>query len=200
LLLTRRWCYVPGHNVGLTGPPTCTNLIDGRCTWSVTAATTLYVSSFITEGHFDTLTVNGVTYSGSSPTPNNVNVASGSTIAWRTDTSIIRAGFCICANQSIAAVGCHATSNSDSTIVLNNVALWILIPVVVVLLICCCLGCGFLIFAVSTYLAVCPLASRLPDAARTCTSYQDAHSLVAFGVMTLPAVSIGQQGASRACR
>jgi len=67
-----------------------------RCSIRVVQDTVLRVISFSTESGYDTMTVNGVRYSGTHG-PDNVTVRAGSRISWYSDASITRGGYLICA-------------------------------------------------------------------------------------------------------
>jgi hypothetical protein len=75
------------------------------CTFSVDRTVQLVVLSFNTESGWDTLTVNGQSYSGqlvgTGATPlDGVQVSAGSQITWSTDGSFSGDGFMVCAVAS----------------------------------------------------------------------------------------------------
>ena len=70
-----------------------------RCTIEATAAVTLRVDAFDTESCCDRITIRSVQYSGSSTSdgPAGVRMSAGETMTWRSDGSVTRSGWAICA-------------------------------------------------------------------------------------------------------
>ena len=68
---------------------------------TVRADTTLWVSAteFDTENRYDRITIGGRAYSGRSG-PSNVQMNAGSVLTWRSDGSVTRPGFVICASTA----------------------------------------------------------------------------------------------------
>lgn len=112
---TSHWdyCIIPPPIMVISGGSRCqtTNggqcVTDGsgnygnreRCTMRVGYATTLYTTQFSTENYFDYITIGGTRYMGTSGF-SGVSVASGETFRWRSDGSVVRAGFVICASPA----------------------------------------------------------------------------------------------------
>ena len=67
-----------------------------HCSILVQTDVVLWASFFQIERVYDNLRINGVTYRGGEA-PVNVSVPAGTVIVWRSDDSIVRQGFEICA-------------------------------------------------------------------------------------------------------
>ena len=100
------WTVTAGDDCELSSDGACVTDGEGNygnyeaCTVRAEAALTLQVVSFDVEAQiacgFDSLTVGGTKYCGSTG-PDGVVMAAGDTMQWRSDGSVTRDGFVICA-------------------------------------------------------------------------------------------------------
>jgi hypothetical protein len=84
-----------------------------RCTAIVSQDNIVLNSVFFSvETHYDSLTIDGTAYTGTTG-PNNLHVREHATIAWSSDYSVSSTGWEICAAQSAV---CHASCNFDGSV------------------------------------------------------------------------------------
>ena len=72
-----------------------------RCTITAQVALTLSTTgTFSTESYWDSLTISGVRYSGSSG-PRNIQMTAGQTFRWSSDGSVARTGWTVCGTPAV---------------------------------------------------------------------------------------------------
>ena len=89
-------CYVDSSGCVTDGGGNYGN--DEQCTIRVLLSGTLTATQFDTENGFDWVTIGGTRYMGTAG-PVGVGVAAGSTLTWRSDHSVTRAGWTICLSE-----------------------------------------------------------------------------------------------------
>ena len=70
-----------------------------QCTAVALTALTVTTQTFDTEAGFDSITIGGTVYSGSSG-PSGVSMAAGATLTWLSDSSATAAGWTLCATAA----------------------------------------------------------------------------------------------------
>jgi len=84
-----------------------------RCSFRVLRSTELTVEFFSTESFHDYLRIDGVSYSGTRG-PNGITVRPTSTISWRSDSSVVGAGYRVCGAESPVAASAAPSSAPTS--------------------------------------------------------------------------------------